>query len=467
MRVGTWLVVNSYVLHLAEHLRPLLERNDKTTANFYKTLFRVQKTRSFKPKKLSPNSTKSRGFALLKPVYVCLQCQYLAPKNERNAHARKHGHRFCKYPLRASLPSPPEAYFECLYVQVVDSRTGEVYCQRCQDFVYDFNLERFLATSSKGEVVRNISTQSGSLTQEGLPEIDEEDAAYISTNTSKRSCGREGVRGLYNLGQTCYMNVILQTLLHDGFLTTYFLGNGHRTFDCTDEHCVSCALCETFAEFNNDENTGSICSLNVLHASWVASPEVRILPVSSYSANVLTRFENQQLGGNQQQDAHEFYQFLVDRLHCGATGDTSDQKTCDTDCTCFFHKAFFGKLRSSVTCLNCGNVTRKDDPIMDLSLAFQAQKHPDANGTMTTTRSLTGCLDSFTAPENLTYSCSRCGDVPQQATKQLQIGRLPLILCIQLKASDPPYLSFCSCQLTSYTAFRTNTNNYRENAGEN
>ncbi|KZZ97047.1 Ubiquitin carboxyl-terminal hydrolase family protein [Ascosphaera apis ARSEF 7405] len=256
-----------------EHLRPLLERNDKTTANFYKTLFRVQKTRSFKPKKLSPNSTKSRGFALLKPVYVCLQCQYLAPKNERNAHARKHGHRFCKYPLRASLPSPPEAYFECLYVQVVDSRTGEVYCQRCQDFVYDFNLERFLATSSKGEVVRNISTQSGSLTQEGLPEIDEEDAAYISTNTSKRSCGREGVRGLYNLGQTCYMNVILQTLLHDGFLTTYFLGNGHRTFDCTDEHCVSCALCETFAEFNNDENTGSICSLNVLHASWVASPE--------------------------------------------------------------------------------------------------------------------------------------------------------------------------------------------------
>ncbi|KAI5289931.1 hypothetical protein KEM54_002854 [Ascosphaera aggregata] len=418
-----------------EHLRPILEKNDKAAAAIYRSYLRVHRTRAIRNKKLlagSSSSAKSRGPVLLKPSYVCLHCQFIASKSERDAHAKKFGHRF-----------------------FVDSRTGEVYCQRCRDFVYDSNLERFLTSPSSifkggGSLSHNAKSSSNDqvATSRNLTDIDEEDAAYIASNTTKRSCGREGVRGLYNLGQTCYMNVILQTLLHDGFLTTYFLGNGHKTFECTDEHCVSCALCETFAEFNNDENTGSICSLNVLHASWVASPE---------------------LGGNQQQDAHEFYQFLVDRLHCAAVSASPENKSCDSDCTCFFHRAFFGKLRSSVTCLKCGNVTRKDDPIMDLSLAFQTQNRHDAKmkssapstgtnvTTMTataaaaaaaaasassyssssssasTTRTLTGCLDSFTAPEYLTYSCSRCGDVPQQATKQLQIGRLPLILCIQLK----------------------------------
>ncbi|KAI5310168.1 hypothetical protein KEM55_000955 [Ascosphaera atra] len=277
-----------------------------------------------------------------------------------------------------------------------------------------FSVRLYAPGASWMDMLKNMDTSS----KRDHEDIDEDDTAIIASNASKRVCGREGMRGLYNLGQTCYMNVILQTLLHDGLLTTYFLGNGHKVYECTDEHCVSCALYETFAEFNNDENTGSICSLNVLHAAWVASPD--------------------QLGGNQQQDAHEFYQFLVDKLHCATISDPFKKESYDdSDCKCFFHKAFFGKLRSSVTCNNCGNVTKKDDPIMDLSLAFQAQKHPEndsvAAAKAAQTRTLTGCLDSFTAQERLTYSCSRCGGVPQQATKQLQIGRLPFILCMQLK----------------------------------
>ncbi|KAI5295030.1 hypothetical protein KEM52_002555 [Ascosphaera acerosa] len=434
-----------------EHLRSILEKSDETAAQFYKSYLRVHRARSTRSRRPllggggggAAAATGPRGLVSLRPCYACLHCAFVGSRTERDLHAKKKGHAFCEsavpadYRSQPTLPLIADHSHPAPRTPVVNTRSG-VYCARCRDLVYDVNLERYLASGvTRSEAA---SPPRGAAADhhrqytpgQGLTGLSADEAAYLASNTSSRSCGREGVRGLYNLGQTCYMNAVLQTLLHDGFLTTYFLGNGHKPFQCTEEHCLSCALCETFAEFNNDENTSSICSLNVLHASWLASPE--------------------QLGGNQQQDAHEFYQFLVDRLHHDAANGTDDDggsssaavaagtHNKDADCACFFHKAFYGKLRSTVTCLTCGNVTKKDDPIMDLSLAFQCHNSPpppppprNSKTAAASSRTLTDCLDSFTAPEHLTYSCSRCGDEPQQATKQLLLKRLPLILCIQLK----------------------------------
>lgn len=132
----------------------------------------------------------------------------------------------------------------------------------------------------------------------------------------------------------------------------------------------------------------------------------------------------------------------MDKLHASTEGHMDGH---NKSCSCFFHKAFYGKLRSSVTCDQCGNVTRTEDPMVDLSLDVQVQAKKRAMGRLTSlsTPTLSGCLESFTSPERLmagVYNCSGCGGTPQKATKQLSIKKLPAILCMQLKVCV--FLSF-------------------------
>lgn len=67
------------------------------------------------------------------------------------------------------------------------------------------------------------------------------------------------------------MNVILQTLLHDPILASYFLGNGHPHHDCPIPDCVGCAVSEAFADFNSTDKVEGFAALNLLVATWRGS----------------------------------------------------------------------------------------------------------------------------------------------------------------------------------------------------
>lgn len=114
-------------------------------------------------------------------------------------------------------------------------------------------------------------------------------------------------------------------------------------------------------------------------------------------------------------------------------------------CRCFFHKVFYGKLRSTVTCSKCKNSTVRDDPMMDLSLDMQIQAKKraiESSKAPATTLDLDSCLKSFTASEKLVadaYSCQIC-DETQPASKDLKLRRLPAILCVQLKVWPNPQI---------------------------
>ncbi|KAH8435032.1 putative ubiquitin C-terminal hydrolase Ubp8 [Aspergillus melleus] len=369
-----------------EHLATQLAHAGSTANQFKNSFLKTHNALAPHPitaEMIGKNNTSSRAYSLLRPKYTCLTCSEACTPSSRNKHTEKTGHSF-----------------------FMESRNRALYCQSCEDLIYDHGLERLRSSSSENTIKvaqkRRFSESSA-------------DELYVRSNANRRLCAKAGARGLYNLGQTCYMNVILQTLLHDPILTTYFLGNGHpHHHDCQIPDCIGCAVAEAFADFNSTEKVEGFAALNLLVATWRGSAT---------------------LAGYHQQDAHEYYQFLVDKLHATTDGH---QENHEKGCPCFFHKTFYGKLRSSVTCDKCGNVTRTEDPMVDLSLDVQVQAKKRAMGGSgpSSPPTLTGCLESFTSPEKLmagVYNCTSCGDTPQKATKQLRIKKLPAILCMQLK----------------------------------
>ena len=57
-----------------------------------------------------------------------------------------------------------------------------------------------------------------------------------------------GQLGLLNLGQTCFLNVILQSFLANPLLRNYFLSDMHNHKMCKIKECMCCELDKLFVE---------------------------------------------------------------------------------------------------------------------------------------------------------------------------------------------------------------------------
>jgi ubiquitin carboxyl-terminal hydrolase 22/27/51 len=363
---------------------------------------------------------KSDGLPSLKPTFMCMQCPSIFTRDAMKAHFNgPKSHSFCK---------SYEMCEECMSITdnlvVVESRSGYLFCYNCEDFVYDPTLEgiRLQGTRYRHEVPLTIlmmSTGSKKRKFDDYANGEPEDPRLITANTAPAPCRAIGLRGLYNMGNTCFMSVVVQSLIHNPFLRAYYLSRGHP--ECKDEakkeRCTSCALDEIFTEFYSMEKTEGYGAVPMLIRSWKSA---------------------EHLAGYQQQDAHEYMQFILNSLHSANGGST------DGDCSCIIHKTFYGKLSSTVTCDKCKNITTAQDPFMDLSLDLRHQaKKRKLNGEAKNTAEegdsmlLQECLRRFTNVEHLAaaeYTCQKC-DGPCDATKQLSVRSLPPVLSIHLKVS--------------------------------
>jgi ubiquitin carboxyl-terminal hydrolase 22/27/51 len=144
---------------------------------------------------------------------------------------------------------------------------------------------------------------------------------------------KKGRRGLLNLGQTCFLNVVLQSFVHNPLLRNYFLSDKHNPKSCKLKDCTCCEMDILFSEVYSGEAT-PYGPLTFLATTWRASSE---------------------LAGYAQQDAHEFFITALNQIHLKSRGSTN------VSCNCIIHNTFSGQLQSEVKCERCGNVTTTVD----------------------------------------------------------------------------------------------------------
>ncbi|KAK2859153.1 hypothetical protein Q5P01_003773 [Channa striata] len=298
-----------------------------------------------------------------------------------------------------------------------------------------------------------------------------------------------GVTGLRNLGNTCYMNSILQVLSHLHVFRECFLrldltqalellasavhgqlvgktssqpplsqrkglhtssGSGAglsggasraRSMELiqpkepSSKHISLCHELHTLFQVMWSGKWALVSPFAMLHSVWQLIPAFR---------------------GYAQQDAQEFLCELLDKVqhelestgkHTTTSGVPQTQKRLIKQVLSVVNTIFHGQLLSQVTCLACDHRSNTVEPFWDLSLEFPERYHSNSReSAVQASCHLTEMLAKFTETEALEgniYACDQCNSARRrtcskaliltQAQKQLMVHKLPQVLRLHLK----------------------------------
>jgi len=255
-----------------------------------------------------------------------------------------------------------------------------------------------------------------------------------SPSTESSGSGTGGASGLRNIGNTCFMNSVIQCLSNTKLLTNYLLNDDHVRDINTTNSSMKGSLIKAFA--------------TVIKSLWKSNG--RVVDPSSLKGAV-QRFAPRFSGYNQE-DSQEFLRYLLEGLHEDVnrvitkpqpihTEIDSSLSVCEQAMEAWKRyirrddshlvDLFVGQLKSTLRCSDCNHESVTFEPFWDLSLGI-----PSKSGEV----SLCDCLDAFTKEEVLDGdempTCERC-KTRRRSTKRYSLYRLPKILVVHLKRFSP------------------------------
>lgn len=341
----------------------------------------------------------------------------------------------------------------------MDCHSLVAFCYRCDDFVINDSsfghlekIRQFFKSFQFHNSTPQEAADSGQvnepLLETSLPDREQngasndgqesEDSLENERDSKRRKKENQPKRprGLRNLGNTCFMNAVLQSLsniqefcgyikqlpsLEDKILKTKKNHISRKTRDSGDDVLLVEELRKTLVALWQGTK-GAISPEALFQVIWKVVPRFR---------------------GYQQQDAHEFMRYLLDRLHVELLQllpyPATDSPYIGPKCKSTIVTAIFGGLlQSEVHCLVCRVESKKHDPFLDLSLDIPTQFSSRTTKPKEGERlcMLSDCLSSFTDIEELEetelYMCHSCKK-KQRSTKKFWIRRLPNVLCLHLK----------------------------------
>uniref|UniRef100_A0A8C5N914 Ubiquitin carboxyl-terminal hydrolase n=1 Tax=Gouania willdenowi TaxID=441366 RepID=A0A8C5N914_GOUWI len=215
------------------------------------------------------------------------------------------------------------------------------------------------------------------------------------------------LQGFSNLGNTCYMNAILQSLF-----SLLSFSNDMLKQSVPWKKVPINALLRRFAHLMAKKDVGC--------------PETKkdlLRKVKSAISSTAERFS-----GNMQNDAHEFLSQCLDQLKddvekinksLASDVDTSRIYTCPVGVNMEF------EVQHTITCKGCWEVVTKREQFNDLSIDLPRRKKA------LPLRSIQDSLDLFFRMEEIEYSCEKCNG--KEATVTHKFSKLPRVLILHLK----------------------------------
>ncbi|XP_013382197.1 ubiquitin carboxyl-terminal hydrolase 3-like [Lingula anatina] len=340
-----------------------------------------------------------------KSPWLCLTCGAVHCGRYVNAHAKLHYEERQKHSVCMDCDSYAAFCYACDEFVINDTDSGDL-----------DKLRKHLRSVAKFHTVKNRRRDSLDSTE------NEGKKKKIKTDTGAKAI-KPRTSGLRNLGNTCFMNAVLQSLSNIQQFCGYI-----KQLPSLEKKKPRANV--TRYRNGRDDDILLVEELRkTLIQLWQGNKSA-ISPESLFSViwKVVPRFR-----GYQQQDAHEFMRYLLDRLHTelltllpypNPSSPYIGPKGKSTIVTAIFG----GLLQNEVNCLICGTDSKKHDPFLDLSLDIPDCKEGLVN--------LSECLSHFTEVEELEeselYNCGTCKR-KQRSTKQFWIRRLPNVLCLHIK----------------------------------
>ncbi|KAL8204622.1 hypothetical protein R6Q57_010245 [Mikania cordata] len=284
-------------------------------------------------------------------IWVCLECGHFScggvgfpttPQSHAAWHSKQNRH-----PLVIQLANTNLRWcFPCSRLIPVQSFENEEQKDSLSEFV---KLMKTQPSSEARVDVEDIWFGGGSVTSM---------IQSVSTSTSVENGDGHMVRGLINLGNSCFFNSILQNLLAMNKLRDYFK--------------------------NLEGPAGPLTSsLKKLFVEAGPSTGVRNV-INPRSLFVCVCAKAPQFKGFQQHDSHELLRCLLDGLcteESRVRKRSQDGKNSPKHAPTFVDKIFGGQISSTVSCLECGHASVVYEPCLDLSLPLPTKNSQSKRAT--------------------------------------------------------------------------------------